>query len=382
MAVPYRRTIASLRGDRGRNAAVGLAVGAFVLLAWSAWLAFARVSVLAVSESARVATALRTHPVAPSTGGIIVESRLALGRAVVSGAPLVLLDSIQDHSSLTTETEALSSARSRIESAEAELDALGREAAASQESLEASLDASRADAAAARERAAEALRRARRLSSLLDSRAVSRAEYEAARSEAAALEAEAQALAARARARQEELAEMHASAALSRTRIESELAQARSAARQAESAILRAEDRLGRRVVRAPISGRIAEVADISPGAVVESGQRLALIVPDDSLIVRARFAAGELGRIRPGQRALLRLDAFPWTEFGAVPLEVSGVASETRPDGLVDVDLTIVGDLPSSGLHAATGAVEVETEYVHPYQLVLRAAGLVGARP
>lgn len=55
-----------------------------------------------------------------------------------------------------------------------------------------------------------------------------------------------------------------------------------------------------------------------------------------------AHFAPGEaLGRIREGQRARIRLDPLPWTEYGAVPAVVTRVAGEPRND-VIRVEMQI----------------------------------------
>ncbi len=107
-------------------------------------------------------------------------------------------------------------------------------------------------------------------------------------------------------------------------------------------------------------------------------GERLATVVPHGGLIIVADFTpASVLGRIRPGQSARLRLDGFPWAQYGSVPATVTRVAGEVR-DGLVRVEFTpVLAAAPRLALqHGLPGSVEVGIEQVSPAQLVLRAAG------
>jgi pyruvate-ferredoxin/flavodoxin oxidoreductase len=89
------------------------------------------------------------------------------------------------------------------------------------------------------------------------------------------------------------------------------------------------------------------------------------------------------LGRIRPGQPARLRLQGFPWTQYGSIGAMVSDVASEVR-DGRVRVELVIdpraASPIPLQ--HGLPGTVEVEVERVSPATLTLRAAGQLVAAP
>jgi membrane fusion protein (multidrug efflux system) len=131
------------------------------------------------------------------------------------------------------------------------------------------------------------------------------------------------------------------------------------------------------RRVRAPIGGRIGEIADLRVGAEMKAGDNIGSIVPAGDVHAIASFPASSLGRIQPDQRARIRLDGFPWTEYGRLLGRVTRVAREPR-DGRLRVELALeganVGRIPLA--HGLPGAVEVEVERVTPLQLVLRSAG------
>lgn len=92
----------------------------------------------------------------------------------------------------------------------------------------------------------------------------------------------------------------------------------------------------------------------------------VAELLPEDSL-----------GRIWPGQKGQLRLTAFPWTQYGTVPVEVAKVADEAR-DGLVRVELAIRPDydarIPLT--RDLPGTIDIEVEHLSPAALVLRVVG------
>jgi membrane fusion protein (multidrug efflux system) len=92
---------------------------------------------------------------------------------------------------------------------------------------------------------------------------------------------------------------------------------------------------------------------------------------------------ASAMGRIRPGQTARLRLEGFPWAQYGRLAGTVSSVGSEIR-GGRVRVELAVRPN-PASPIplqHGLPGAVEVEVERLAPVSLVLRAAGRLVAGP
>jgi multidrug resistance efflux pump len=148
--------------------------------------------------------------------------------------------------------------------------------------------------------------------------------------------------------------------------------------------ITRLEDEVDRRLIRAPVSGSLGEVANLRVGSVVRDGEKLATVVPEGKLRIVASFQPPDaLGRIRPGQYARMRLEGFPWTQFGSVAGTVTSVASEVR-DGRIRVELAVNPNLVSRipMQHGLPGTVEVQVEKISPATLVLRMVGRELARP
>jgi membrane fusion protein (multidrug efflux system) len=138
-----------------------------------------------------------------------------------------------------------------------------------------------------------------------------------------------------------------------------------------------------RRKIRAPVTGRLGECAVLRPGSHISEGQQLGVILPSGRLQITAEFQpSAALGKLRPGERATMRLEGFPWAQYGTVAAQVVQVASEIR-DGKVRVELAVNGH-PAARIplqHGLPGTVEVEIERISPVALLLRSAGdLVGA--
>jgi multidrug resistance efflux pump len=136
---------------------------------------------------------------------------------------------------------------------------------------------------------------------------------------------------------------------------------------------------LNEHTLRAPVAGQLGEIIDLQPGSVVSGGQQLAVIIPFQAeLRIVAYFPVTALGRIQIGQPAHLRLNGFPWTQYGNISATVINVAQEAK-DGQLRVELTILPD-PDSPIplqHGLAGTAAVEVERLSPAALVLRAAGL-----
>lgn len=377
MAMDFDRTLRSLERPGGRGPAITLAVALALLAGWTAWLFAARVPLYETTDRARLEVEAAAWPVASAVDGRVVFAGVALGRRVAAGEVLVEIDARGERLS---EAES----RARVDAVERRTDALRQELRREEDALRAQEGAAQAAAAQARAqadeaelRAAAAEREAELQRQLFAAGSASRMELDRAQSEARARRAQAQS-AALAATRAE--AEGRVQGDDRRTRIAElrrQVAEAEGEARveRARGRTLEHEGELRR--VRAPVAGRVADARPLNPGMVVRAGDTLASIVPDGRLQVTAELPATALGRVRPGQRARMRLDAFPWTEYGRLRGRVARVAREPR-GGTLRVEIVLAAaENPSLPLeHALPGSVDVEVERVSPAALLLRAAG------
>ena len=101
------------------------------------------------------------------------------------------------------------------------------------------------------------------------------------------------------------------------------------------------------------------------------------------SKLAREITVAAKLGLPDPGMNARLRLDGFPWAQFGTIEAKVSHVAAEIR-DNMVRVEFMPVA-APARNIvmqHGLPGSVEVAVEQTSPALLILRAAGQMASQP
>jgi HlyD family secretion protein len=110
----------------------------------------------------------------------------------------------------------------------------------------------------------------------------------------------------------------------------------RAAVEQAEAALRRAERDLEKSVIRAPVDGVVLDrrvdvgtaVADIQNGGTV-----IAVLADDRRIHLLAEVDENDVARVREGQPAQVRIDAFPGETF---PGRVRRVASSGTPQGSV----------------------------------------------
>lgn len=376
MPAAFSQTCHALSQDRPLKRSMALLVAA-LLLGWSAWLAFGRVTVYQSASSARVEVGIAAHPVASVVGGRVVETHLAIGREVTTGEALVVLDA-------EPERRAREEAQVRRQAYAARLAALLGEISAEEEAghvASAARDAARAESRAQisqSEAKAEVARRQEKISAnLRTNRATSELEYRRDLAEAEATQAAVLSVRAAHTKLDHDRALQEKDRLVRLAKLRREAADLEGAAAIETAAIARLDYAISQRCIRAPIGGTLGEVTELRVGAVVSAAEKLGTIVPRDPPRAVAFFPAGSVGRVRPGQPAQLRLDGYPWTQFGTVAATVSEVGNEPS-NGLIRVELALQPDSTSTIplAHGLPGAVEVEVERIAPAMLILRAAG------
>jgi hemolysin D len=98
--------------------------------------------------------------------------------------------------------------------------------------------------------------------------------------------------------------------------------------------LIKTRQRRGLQTIAAPIDGRVQQLAVNTVGGVVQPAQRLMVLVPDDErLEVEAKVKNRDVGFVRVGQHAEVKIEAFNFTRYGLVPGEVVSLSG----DGVAD---------------------------------------------
>jgi multidrug resistance efflux pump len=376
VAPSFARTLRALDADGMSPALLAILLVAVLGGVWTTWLVLARVPVYQVSEAARLEVE-RLHSIAAPVSGRVVATSLALGREVKAGD--VLLEIEAERERLETAEE-----RARLSTVAGEIGALQREILAEEDALEQSRRAAQAALEEATQRlavaesaAAQANENVGRFTLLERQGLVSAADAQKARGEAQARRAEAEGARAgitklRAELGVAERGRRSRVAGLIRERVSLEGLRTATV-----STVARREREAERRRVRAPVAGRLGDINPVLIGSVIREGELIAAIAPEGNIRAVADFAPRALGRLRQGQRARLRLDGFPWTQYGHVEATVTRVASVTR-EQRVRVELTVrrIANSTIPLRHGMPGVAEVEAERVAPLALLVRSLG------
>ncbi|TVQ45363.1 MAG: HlyD family efflux transporter periplasmic adaptor subunit [Gloeocapsa sp. DLM2.Bin57] len=99
------------------------------------------------------------------------------------------------------------------------------------------------------------------------------------------------------------------------------------------SQISRAEQTLTYQVLRAPVAGTVFDLQAF-PGFVPQPSQAESLlkIVPDDHLIAKVYISNKDIGFVQENMNTDVRIDSFPYSEFGDIKGEVIWIGSDALP--------------------------------------------------
>lgn len=317
------------------------------------------------------------HWIESPVAGQIRAVLVALGDHVQPGDVIVELDASAERLRETEESLQRGSALSRASLLRSQLDAAQLALRKTQDVASASVAESRARSEEAHEKARHAASAAVRAGALFRQGLLSESQRDEATSEAARTSAAAATQDAVKRRVEAESRVTLASRQGEVDRLRAEISNAEAAVGTSAvaSQILKHDTEL--RVIRAGIAGKIASDLPKRRGAFVDEGERLTSIVPPGHVTIIGYFRPDiAIGRVRTGQKARFRVDAYPPGEYGWIEGRVLEAATEPR-DGKVRVEVAITRRNPSIPMeHGLTGSLEIETESVTPMVLVLRAVG------
>lgn len=378
MPASFSRTTRSLANDSPRYAAVAWLIAGLILTGWMTWFFFAKITVYEISTKARLEVNQSAHPIVSLVASKIISTSLSLGQEVKAGDLLLELDASSEKLRLHEEESRLQALPPQIASIQKQIAAL--EQAKSEDhqaslALTQSAQARHKEAVAAAEYAKE---HDRRLTKMLSSGAIPLIEALRAKAELQKLSFARDALSM----------DLHRSELEAQTRIHQEQAAIENLKREAarlngelettQMTIARLKQDIEKHFILSPAAGQIGAVVPLQVGTYVAVGEKLGAIVPRSELRIVADFPpAAVLGRIHPGQAGRMRLDGFPWAQFGTIPAKVSRVGSEIR-ENQVRVEFT--PEIAEKSLilmqHGLPGSIEVSIEQISPAVMVLRASG------
>ncbi len=383
MTNSFDRVSQSLRSDTGIRSGMGLLIAFALVTAWITWALKAHVTRYEISDSARLEVNGAAYPLQANVAGRLVSWNLVLGKEVHAGDVLAELESTDERLNLQEERTHLATLGPQLDALRSQIASEDDGRADERRVLGISVEGARAQYREADAQAALSEQEADRANRLHAEGIMADSEAQRAKADAQSKRAAAENLRVAISRLEPELQVRETARQVRLTQVAGEIAKLEADLATSSATVKRLDYGIARRKIRAPISGRLGECASLRPGSHISEGQQLGMILPRGELQVIAEFQpSAALGKVRPGQHATVRLQGFPWAQYGTVSAQVSRVAGEIR-DGKVRVELAVNSQSKSRipFQHGLPGSVEVEVERVSPAALVLRSAGeLMGA--
>jgi hemolysin D len=114
-----------------------------------------------------------------------------------------------------------------------------------------------------------------------------------------------------------------------------ELTKAKEKVEALEQELVKAEDRLRRQILTAPVDGVVQQLAVHTIGGVVTPAQALMTIVPADSRVeIEAAVLNTDIGFVRAGQAAAIKVNTFNFTRYGLLQGKVLGISADAVSSG------------------------------------------------
>lgn len=343
------------------------------------WSIFGKLEIVAVAPGKTVVSS-RTKVLQPMETAVVRRILVRDGQAVKAGDLLIELDATSAAAELEQANETLISSRlaearytaletalrtgvlarievtgdvpqQRVDAAQQLASSEFNEYRARQQSLQASIELRRAEARTVQSQIGpleEGVRIARErtanVASLLENNFISRHEYLTREQERVDME---RALTAQQARLQETLSAISAAAeelrvldAQMRQKSLDGLRQAREQIGQFAAQVSKTQQRSQLMQLRAPVDGTVQQLAIHTIGGVVTPAQALLAVVPsDETLEVEATVLNKDIGFVRAGQRATVKVESFPYTRYGyleGVVESVSHDAAQHEQLGLV----------------------------------------------
>jgi len=378
MADSFQRVNQALRLDRGLPAVAAISMAVLLVAGWLVWAFTARVTQYEVSDVARLEVAGAAYPVQANASGRLIASQLVLGQKVHAGEVLVELESDDEQLAVAQERAHFAALEPELAALRSQMRSEDEGRAAERTVLTYSTSGAQAQYQQAQTQVTLAELEAKRAARLRADGLISQADAERVSADAASKRAVAESLKVGVARLQPELQVRDRERDVRLKELLEDIAKLQAEASASSANRRRLENELEKRSIRAPIAGILSECAQVRPGAHIVEGQQLGVIIPDSELRLIAEFEpSAAFGKIHRGQNAIVRLQGFPWAQFGTVRAQVSEVAGEIR-DGKVRVELA-VDAAPKSRIpfqHGMPGTVEVAVDHASPALLLLRSAG------
>ena len=106
----------------------------------------------------------------------------------------------------------------------------------------------------------------------------------------------------------------------------------RSRTEQLQGQLNQVRNQLRNEIVRSPISGTVFDLAPDNDRYVTTTAEPLMKIVPSGELGGEVNVSNQDIGFLRRGQNVKVRVNSFPYTEYGEIEGKINRIAADALP--------------------------------------------------
>lgn len=116
--------------------------------------------------------------------------------------------------------------------------------------------------------------------------------------------------------------------------LEVDITQLKAKMAETKNLLATAKTKLKQRFLYAPIDGVVSSLSARNKGAVVQPGQTVAEIAPQNApLVLSANLPNREAGFVKVGMPVQIKLDAYPYQDYGIISGKVTSISPDAKPD-------------------------------------------------
>ena len=136
--------------------------------------------------------------------------------------------------------------------------------------------------------------------------------------------------------------------------------------------LAKAEHKVKGMTLRAPVSGTIEASAVTTVGQVVKPSQQLMQVVPEGAALeIECYVLNTDIGFLKVGQHATIKLDTFPYTRYGTISGTVTRIAADAESGGWALGQQKNGSQPVARGALSETSAAEPTADLVFPVTIV-----------
>ncbi len=126
--------------------------------------------------------------------------------------------------------------------------------------------------------------------------------------------------------------------------------------------LIKYEEALKRTIVKAPLSGYVQQLVYHTKGGVVETAKPIMNIVPEDyKLEAEVQILNKDIGFVRAGQEAEIKIDSFPFTKYGTIKGKIRTISGDAIQDEKLGLVFNARLDLKDNKIKADGQVVQLK---------------------